>query len=246
MPGLGTALVTGGATGIGRACCVALAERGHPVAVAYGSSTDKARAVVEEITGRGGRAVAVQGDVADDAEVRRMVAEAREALGPFSVVVNNAGAMVPVAMDDLDGATDEVFRQMFSVNVMGAWYCARATADDLRAAEDGCVVNVGSVAGHIGKGSSLPYAVSKAAMGGLTRSLARALAPDVRVNEVAPGLVMTERWEGHEDHVATLAANTLLGTVATPEDCAATVVALVEARATTGQVHVVDAGQTLG
>lgn len=241
----GTALVTGGGTGIGRACCVALAQRGHPVAVAYGRSADKAAAVVADIVDQGGRAVAISADLAEDAEARRLVREARDALGPIAVLVNNAAAMVPVPMDDLEGATDDVFRTMFGVNIMGPWYCARAAVEDLRAADDGVIVNIGSIAAQVGRGSSLPYAVSKAGLTGLTRALAKTLAPGVRVNEVAPGFVMTDRWEGHEEHAATLSADTLLGRSASAEDIAHTVVGLVEARATTGQILTVDAGVTL-
>ena len=238
------ALVTGGGTGIGRACSLALHRSGRAVAISYRRSSDDAEATVAEIEAGGGRAVAVAADVTDDAAVRDLVAEVRERLGPVAVLVNNAGATVPLPLDDLDGATDEVWQQMIAINLMAPWYCARAAAVDLRAAADGCVVNIGSIAGLSGNGSSLPYAVSKAALGGLTRSLARALAP-VRVNEVAPGLVLTRWWAGHEDRGRELAASALLDRETTPEDVAAAVLGLVESRAITGQTVVVDGGQTL-
>ena len=186
----------------------------------------------------------MQADVTDDAAVRAMVAAAREQLGPIGVLVNNAGATIPMPLDDLDGATDDVWQQMLAVNLMAPWYCARAVADDLRAADDGCVVNVGSIAGLTGKGSSLPYAVSKSALHGLTRSLAHALAP-VRVNEVAPGLVLTRWWAGDEERGRELAASALLDRETTPEDVAAAVLGVVTSRAITGQTIVVDGGQTL-
>lgn len=239
-----TALVTGGGTGIGRACSLALSRRGHAVAVAYSRSAEDAASVVDEITAAGGTSVAVQADVTDDDAVRAMVDEVRRRLGPVAVLVNNAGATVPLPLDDLEGATDEVFQQMFAINVMAPWYCARAAAEDLRAAADGVVVNINSVAGITGQGSSLPYAVSKAALGGLTRSLARALAP-VRVNEVAPGLVMTRWWAGNEDRGRELAASAFLGRETTTEDVAAAVLGMVESRAVTGRTLVVDGGQTL-
>jgi 3-oxoacyl-[acyl-carrier protein] reductase len=239
-----TALVTGGGTGIGRACSLALHRAGRAVAISYRRSSDDAEATVREIEVNGGRAVAVQADVTDDAAVRAMVAEVRERLGPVAVLVNNAGATVPLALDDLDGATDDVWQQLLAINLMAPWYCARAAADDLRAADDGCVVNIGSIAGLTGNGSSLPYAVSKSAMHGLTRSLARALAP-VRVNEVAPGLVLTRWWAGNEERGRTLAASALLDRETTPDDVARAVLGVVESRAITGQTIVVDGGQTL-
>ena len=239
-----TALVTGGGTGIGRACSLALHRAGRAVAISYRRSSDDAEATVAEIEADGGRAVTVRADVTDDTAVRTMVAEVRERLGPVEVLVNNAGTTVPLPLDDLDGATDDVWQQMLAVNLMAPWYCVRAAADDLRAAGDGCVVNIGSIAGLTGNGSSLPYAVSKSAMHGLTRSLARALAP-VRVNEVAPGLVLTRWWAGNEERGRELAASALLDRETTPDDVARAVLGVVESRAITGQTIVVDGGQML-
>lgn len=241
---MSTALVTGGGTGIGRACSLALHRSGRAVAISYRRSSDEAEATVAEIEAEGGRALAVRADVTDDAAVRAMVDEVRERLGPVEVLVNNAGATVPLPLDDLEGATDEVWQQLLAINLMAPWYCARAAADDLRAADDGVVINIGSIAGQTGNGSSLPYAVSKSALQGLTRSLARALAP-VRVNEVAPGLVLTRWWAGNEERGRELAASALLDRETTPEDVARAVLGLVESRAITGQTITVDGGQTL-
>jgi 3-oxoacyl-[acyl-carrier protein] reductase len=238
------ALVTGGGTGIGRACSLALARGGRPVAISYRRSSDDADATVAAIEAEGGRAIAVAADVTDESAVRAMAAAVRERLGPVEVLVNNAGATIPLPLDDLDGATDAVWQQMLAINLMAPWYVSRAVADDLRAADDGCVVNIGSIAGLTGNGSSLPYAVSKSAVHGLTRSLARALAP-VRVNEVAPGLVLTRWWAGNEERGRELAASALLDRETTPEDVARAVLGLVESRAITGQTIVVDGGQTL-
>ncbi|GAA4936296.1 3-oxoacyl-[acyl-carrier protein] reductase [Actinomycetospora succinea] len=239
-----TALVTGGGTGIGRACSLALHRAGYAVAISYRRSSGDAEATVAEIEADGGRAIAVAADVTDDAAVTAMVADVRARLGPVAVLVNNAGATIPLPLDDLDGATDDVWQQMLAVNLMAPWYCARAAADDLRAAEDGVVVNIGSIAGLTGSGSSLPYAVSKSALHGLTRSLARALAP-VRVNEVAPGLVLTRWWAGNEERGRELASKALLDRETTPDDVARAVLGLVESRAMTGQTVVVDGGQTV-
>ncbi|WP_433798484.1 SDR family NAD(P)-dependent oxidoreductase [Actinomycetospora sp. CA-084318] len=239
-----TALVTGGGTGIGRAISEALARLGHPVAVAYSRSADDAQATVDAITTAGGSAQAFRADVTDEAAVTALAGEVRAALGPVTVLVNNAGGTEHIAMGDLDAVTDEVFERLFRLNTLSAWHCAKACAADLRAAEDGCVVNVGSIAAAAGRGSSVPYVVSKAALSGLTRALANALAP-VRVNEVAPGLVLTRWWAGQEERGRELASAAITGRETTVEDVAAAVVGLVTSRAITGQTLTVDGGQTL-
>jgi 3-oxoacyl-[acyl-carrier protein] reductase len=238
------ALVTGGGTGIGRATALLLAHRGHAVAVNYSRSAADAESVVDEITRAGGRALAVQADVADDAATRAMVERVRSELGAVRLLVANAGTTEHLAMDDLDGATDDIFERLYRINVLGAWHAARAAADDLRA-HSGAVVTIGSIAGTRGVGSSVPYAVSKAALHGLTRSMAHALAPHVRVNCVAPGLVLTRWWAGQEERAAGLVGATLTQRPTGPEDIAKVVVDVAEAEAMTGQIVTVDAGQTL-
>jgi 3-oxoacyl-[acyl-carrier protein] reductase len=245
-----TALVTGGGTGIGRAVAEALARlpgpdgRGHSVAVAYSRSADDAAATVEAIRAAGGTAEKFRADVTDDDAVRGLVEDVRGSLGPVSVLVNNAGGTEHIALDDLEAVDDEVFERLFRLNTMSAWHCTRAAADDLRTAEDGCVVNVGSASVTSGRGSSVPYVVSKAALSGLTRALANALAP-VRVNEVWPGLVLTRWWAGQEEQGRALAAKAIVGRETTVEDIAAVVVGLVTSRAITGQTITVDGGQNL-
>jgi 3-oxoacyl-[acyl-carrier protein] reductase len=239
-----TALVTGGGTGIGRAVAEALGGLGHPVAVVFSRSADDAADTVEAIRAAGGTADAFRADVTDDAAVRGLVDQVRDRLGPVSVLVNNAGGTEHIALDDLEAATDDVFERLFRLNTLSAWHCARAAAADLRAAEDGCVVNVGSASVTSGRGSSVPYVVSKAALSGLTRALANALAP-VRVNEVWPGLVLTRWWAGQEDRGRALAAQAIVGRETTVTDVAAAVVGLVTSRAITGQTITIDGGQNL-
>jgi 3-oxoacyl-[acyl-carrier protein] reductase len=240
----GVALVTGGGTGIGRATSLLLARRGYPVAINYSRSVEDTEATVTDIRQAGGTAIAVGADVADDAATRAMVERVRSEIGPVSLLVANAGTTEHLAMDDLEGATDEVFERLFRINVLGVWHCARAVADDLRAAS-GAVVTVGSIAGTRGIGSSLPYAVSKAALHGLTRSMAHALAPHIRVNCVAPGLVLTRWWAGMEERAESLTSATLTGRPTGPEDIARVIADVAEAEAMTGQLITVDAGQTL-
>ncbi|MCG7214836.1 SDR family NAD(P)-dependent oxidoreductase [Paenibacillus mucilaginosus] len=240
-----SALVTGGGTGIGRAVSLALADRGAAVAVNYSRSQAEAEETVREIVERGGRAIAVRADVSIDAEVREMAAAAAEALGGLDILVNNASITRHIALDDLEAAEDEVWDTLFAVNVKGMFYCARAAAPFLKRSGQGAIVNVGSIAGSTGLGSSLPYAVSKSAVHGLTRSLARALAPDIRVSCAAPGAVETRWWAGREERMRQLAGHLPLQRITTPEEVAELVVTLIGLESMTGQVVTLDGGQTM-
>lgn len=188
-------------------------------------------------------ALYVQADVALEDEAKRLVATALERFGRLDVAVNNAGTTKRVPFNDLDGADDELWERILAVNLMGPWHVSRAATPTLRKTK-GSIVNVGSVAGLIAGGSSLPYAVSKAALHHLTRTLAQALAPDVRVNAVAPGLVDTPWTAGWESNQA-IVERTPLGRAATPEDIADAIVFLARAQFATGQVLAVDGGLTL-
>jgi len=239
------AIVTGGGTGIGRAACLALAKRGATVAVNYSRSKVDAEETARVINNVGGRAWAIQADVSQDKEVREMVNEIVEQFGAIDLLVNNASITRHIPLDDLEGVTEEVWDQLFDVNVKGMYYCARAVAPFMRKNKHGAIVNLGSIAGQTGLGSSLPYAVSKAAVHGLTRSLARALAPEIRVNCVVPGAVATRWWAGREEQMKQLAPNLLLQRIATPEDIADFICSVLEQEAMTGQIITVDSGQTL-
>ncbi|MGD8189601.1 SDR family NAD(P)-dependent oxidoreductase [Brevibacillus ginsengisoli] len=239
------ALVTGGGTGIGRATCLALAERGVVVAVNYSRSKLDAQETVQLIHNAGGRAIAIQADVSQDKEVRAMVEQITESFGTIDLLVNNASITHHIPMDDLEGATEEIWDELFDVNVKGMFYTARAVAPYMKKNKQGAIVNLGSIAGQTGLGSSLPYAVSKAAVHALTKSLARALAPYIRVNCVVPGAVETRWWAGREEQMKRLAPNLLLQRISTPEDIAQLICAALEQEAMTGQIITVDSGQTL-
>lgn len=239
------ALVTGGGTGIGRATALQLARRGARVAVNYSRSEADAIETVRLISQEGGRAMAVRANVSQDREVREMVKTVVERFGTVDVLVNNAGITKHIPFDDLEAATEEVWDELLGVNVKGMYFCARAVAPFMKEKKNGVIVNVGSIAGSTGLGSSLPYAVSKSAVHGLTKSLARALAPDIRVNCVVPGAVATRWWAGNEDQMAKLAPKLLLQQISTPEDIAQLICAASEQEAMTGQVITVDSGQTL-
>ncbi|GHO46161.1 SDR family NAD(P)-dependent oxidoreductase [Ktedonospora formicarum] len=239
------ALVTGGGTGIGRATSIALAERGAIIAVNYSRSQSDADETVRQISASGGQAIAIQANVAHDQEVREMVKAIQQRFGTIDLLVNNASITRHIPLNDLESATEEIWDELYAVNVKGMFFCARAVAPLMKGSGQGAIVNVGSIAGLIGSGSSLPYAVSKAAIHGLTKSLARALAPEIRVSSVAPGAVATRWWAGQEEKMRQVSHGTLLGNIATPEDIAHLICATLEQEAMTGQIITIDSGQTL-
>ncbi|KRE93365.1 3-ketoacyl-ACP reductase [Paenibacillus sp. Soil766] len=239
------ALVTGGGTGIGRAVSFALAKRGAAVAVNYSRSKEDAEETAQRIIEEGGRAIAIQADVSNNNEVSEMVRSIEHLLGYVEVLVNNASITHHIPLPDLDAVTEDIWDVLFDVNVKGMFYCARAVAPMMKTSGQGAIVNVGSIAGLTGIGSSLPYAISKSAVHGLTKSLARALAPHIRVNCVAPGAVATRWWAGREEQMQKLAPNLLLKQISIPEDIAQFICAALEQEAMTGQIITVDSGQTL-
>jgi len=246
------AVVTGSSSGVGRATAEQLARLGASVIVNYAHSEDAARATVEAITATGGAAQAVRANVGSDAECRALVRAAIDAYGRLDVLVNNAGTTHFIAHADLDAVTDEVFDDIMAVNVKGTFFCTRAAAPHLRASGAGAVVNVASVAGIAGGGSSIPYGASKAAIINMTKVLARVLGPEVRVNCVAPGFIdgswlasgLGERYEAAR---AAAAAAAPLAAVCTPETVADSIVALVKDHTfVSGQTIVVNGGAGVG
>lgn len=246
------ALITGGGTGIGAATALQLAAAGCSVAVNFSRSVDEAEAVAEQARSLGVEAIAVQGDVAEDDDCRRVVAEAVEELGRLDVLVNSAGVTVHVEHSDMESLSADDWHRLYSVNTIGPFQMMRAAADHLRADGGGEVVNVSSVAGVAGIGSSLPYCTSKAALNNLTLTMARVLAPEVRVNAVAPGFV-TGRWwiegRGQEVHDAVqghLEQNMPLQGVCTPEGVAASIMGILTGSdMATAQVVVLDGGMLI-
>ncbi len=246
------AIVTGGGTGIGAATALALAAQGCSVAINYNRSADAANETAEQIRALGVDGLAVQGDVANDEDCRAMVTKAVDTFGRLDVLVNSAGTTVFVDHDDLDGISAEDWQNLYAVNTVGPFQMMRAAAPHLRADGGGEVVSVSSVSGVAGIGSSLPYCASKAALNNLTVTMARVLAPEVRVNAVAPGFV-TGRWwieaHGQETHdfVKEMAEkSTPLQAVCDPEDVAASILAIIGgADLMTAQVLVVDGGMLI-
>ncbi len=240
------ALVTGGGTGIGKSTSMRLSGQGAIVVVNYSRSAREAKETVEEIMSSGGTAFDMRADVSKDSEVRQMVKAVVERFGRLDILVNNAGVTDFVAHDDLEGLSEEYWDRAVAVNVKGTFFCCRAAAPHLRA-HRGCIVNVASIAGMTGLGSSIAYCASKAGVISVTKSLARVLAPEVRVNSVSPGIVLTRWVDGKEDHVERLSKGTPMQRACNADDVSEVILCLVQnAGMMTGQNVVVDGGMFLG
>jgi len=185
------AIVTGSASGIGAATAVLLAKRGANVVVNYTKSEKEAHDTADAVRKTGSDVRIVQANVAKDGDCRKLAKSALDAWGRIDILVNNAGTTKFVAHHDLDALSADDFQNIYAVNVIGPFQMIRACAEGLRAHGEGAVVNVSSIAGVRGIGSSVAYAASKGALNTMTLSLARALAPSIRVNAVCPGYVAT-------------------------------------------------------
>ena len=253
------ALVTGSSAGLGRAMAIKLAERGADIIVNYAFSAEAAETVAETCRSHGVEVKLVRADVGTDEGCQRL-ADAAAGWGRLDILINNAGTTKRVPNHaDLKGLSREDFLNLYSVNVAAAFLMVQACEDHLRAAHEqtgrsAAVLNTSSIAGVTGIGSSVAYAASKGALNTLTLSLARALAPAIRVNAVCPGYIDT-RW--FSDHMpeekylslrASIAANTPLKAASTPEDIADAALFFVSdaARHVTGETLLVDAGTHLG
>ena len=242
------ALVTGSATGIGRACAVRLAKLGFDIVVNYSRSEADAQETVRLVEEIGSRSLLHQADVSDDAAVRKMIDRIEQEFGRLDVLVNNAGTTHFVEHSDLEGMSEEKWDRILGVNLKGPFFCIRAAANLLAAGEGGAVVSVSSVAGISGLGSSVAYCASKGGLNTTTKSLARALAPNVRVNAVCPGPV-DSRWLRavmSEEELYDRTKEYPLPRPAQPDDIADAVVYLATGTTlTTGQLLVVDGGRTM-
>ncbi len=245
-------IVTGASAGIGQACAEHLAAEGARVIVNYARRQAEAESVAERCRELGGDAIAVQGDVAIDADCQRLAQAALDQWGRIDGLVNNAGTTRFARHDDLDALQADDFHAIFDVNVIGPYQMIRAVAPTMKAQARGAVVNVSSIAGIRGVGSSVAYAASKGALNTMTLSLARSMGPEIRVNAVCPGFVETG-WlkaglgERYEKQRAAYAANAPLQDSVQPQDVAETVGWLLRGAAkTTGETVLVDAGMLLG
>lgn len=248
-------VVTGASTGLGRAVAVEVARQGaRAVVINYARNRDDAEETARQVGALGAESVLIQGDVAVDDDCRR-IAAAAEPFGRIDALFNNAGVTKFAGHADLDAVSAQDFLDLYAVNVVGAFQMVRACRALLEAApQPGAVVMTASIAGVTGIGSSVPYAASKGALTTMTLSLARALAPKIRVNAVCPGFIDTPWFgkgmpEAAVDRLrANAAANTPLKAASKPEDIAAAAVFLASpaSRHVTGETLLVDAGSHLG
>jgi 3-oxoacyl-[acyl-carrier protein] reductase len=241
------ALITGAATGIGRAAAVALAAAGFDVAINFSRSAEAARETAMLAQAKGAETLVYQADVSDDPAVRSMVAAVEKQFGRLDALVNNAGTTTTVRSNDFEGLSLEEWDRVFAVNVRGVFQVTRAAAPFLKAAR-GSIVNTASIVGLRPGPQPLPYAASKAAVVSLTKLLALNLAPEIRVNAVAPGWMEGDWMERmlkdrYEDLMGRRAKNTPLRRVATAEDVAEVIVNLITSnRFVNGEVVVIDGG----
>lgn len=238
------ALITGGGTGMGRATALRFAKEGADVVVNYSKSQAQAEEVVSLAQERGVKAVAIKADVSRDDEARRLVTESLRELGRVDTLVTCAGWTRRILHDNLGALEEELWDRMWAVNVKGVFFCSRAVIPEMQRLGRGTIINITSVAGFTGQGSSIPYCASKAAVTAMTKSLARAFAPTIRVNAIAPGLVDT----GFVDWPEVIAWGKKaypLRRIVEPEDVAdAALFLAADAGALTGQTIFVDCGVT--
>lgn len=240
------AIVTGGGTGIGKEISRLLAAAGAHVVVNYSRSETEAYATAAELATNQVKVVPIKADISSAADVAALIERTERELGRLDVLVNNAGYTRFVPMKDLEGMPEEDWDRTFDVNVKGIWLCTKAAAPAMRRAGGGSVLNVTSVAGLKVGGSSMAYAVSKAAAVHLTKCLALALAPEIRVNAVAPAVVVT-RWWGHasEEQLNQMRASFPLKRSIQPEEVATAALELIRNDGMTGQTLAQDAGLML-
>lgn len=240
------ALVIGGTGGIGSAICKRLADAGASVVVTYSSDLTKANALMQSVSGEGH--LAIQADVQNSASLNELSKKIKEQFGALDLLVNCAGVTTPVKHSDLDALSDEWIDKIFQVNVRGAFATIRAVKSLLEKREQSTVINISSVAGITGVGSNVAYCASKAALDSMTRSLARALAPKIRVVSVSPGWVLGEYAKRFDpEYIQAQVDATPLKRLSTPEDVAETVWTVhTKLTMMTGNIVPVDGGRPLG
>jgi len=240
-----TAIVTGGSGGLGQRICRALALNSVNVVVNYAQSKDKAVAVAEEISQLGAQAVAMQADVTDPAQVARMVDQTKAEFGRVDILVNDHAFNKTIPYPDLDGLTYELWNHILNTNLTGPFNTIKSVAPVMKAGGQGRIVNISSGAGIFPRGSSIAYAVSKAGLNHLTKCMAVALAPQITVNCVAPGLMLGTRMTANRppDYVAKAPGLNVLHRPVSKDDVAEQVVQFCRSDSVTGQTLLMDCGR---
>jgi len=248
----GVAIVTGSSRGVGAATARMLAEKGYNVVINYSKSEGQAREVADACRAFGAETLLCRADVAGDEDCRRMAAETMEKWGRIDALVNNAGTTKFCAHDDLEGLSREDFLHIYGINVVGPYQMIRAAAPHMKKTGSGAVVNVASIAGVTGIGSSVAYAASKGALITMTLSLARVLGPEIRLNAVCPGFIQgswlregmgEERYEAAKRYWEKTAP---LRIMATPETVAEAILYFITgAPLVTGETLILDGGAHL-
>ncbi len=245
-------IVTGSSSGVGASTARQLAARGTNVVINYSRSVDAAERVAEECRELGAEVLVCQADVSKDSDCQRMVEDTLSRWGRLDILVNNAGTTKFVTHSDLAGLDHQDFQDIYAVNVVGAFQMVRAAQDALRASGDASIVNVASIAGVKGVGSSIAYAASKGALITMTKSLARVMGPAIRVNAVCPGFIEGD-WlaEGmgqavYEQTLSFLKAKTPLQTTCTADSVAESILSFIDGHSVvTGQHLILDGGHLL-
>ncbi len=242
------ALVTGAATGIGRSAALALARNGYNVVINFSRSEGAAKTTARDADAAGARTLVYRCDVSDDACVRAMLEATEKKFGRLDALINNAGTTIDVEPKNLEGLRIEDWNRVFAVNVLGLFLVTRAAVPLLRKSPNGCIVNTCSIAGLRPSAQPLAYAASKAAVANLTKTLANALGPEIRVNAVAPGW-MEGDWmkrtlaENYQGLMARRARYTPLKRCCTADDVAETMLSLILSnRFVTGEIIILDGG----
>lgn len=240
------ALITGGGTGLGRSIALQLAREGTHIIINYSKSQEEAEATAHEVQALGVKGIPLKADVSIPSEGERMIKVVEEEFGRLDLLINNAGTTKYVAFSDLGGLEEEDFIRLFKTNSLSNFFLSRAAAPLMNRGGGGCIINTVSIAGIRPAGSSIAYCMSKAAQIHLTKCLAVALAPTIRVNGVAPGLLLT-RWASgfSEERIKAMENNALLKKSPSVEETASTYLYLARNESITGQIIVVDAGTTV-
>lgn len=238
------ALVTGGSGGLGRSVCNALAECGVSLAVGYMEGGERAAEVCESVKSSGGNAVAVRMDQSEESSIKDAIAEVVNSFGALDILVNNAATAKGVPFPNLDALSSEIWDKTMQVNLRGPWLVSKHAAPHLKSSEWGRIVNVAAMAGMKPMGASIAQSVSKAGAIQLTRCLAVALAPDVTVNCVAPGLMEGTQLTKNisEAFLDGFRSQSVLGATTSLEDVAGQVVQFCRSDTITGQTLVIDGG----